>query len=301
MHLHISDASFYNTIYAGSGHKRDKCTWQQYRVEPQSMSRATVSTVRHDKHRARRQPLERFFSKKSIRDLDGLITAKMRLLCDRFGTCIKGKEEERTANLSVAFSALTMDVISTYCFGESIGCLDEEDWGREYRDMLNGGTTTVVFFQHFHALRSAIESFPPWALRMLNPRFEKMQGYHRLIDRCMERELKMHRAREGRDKERSRSTIFHEILNSDLPEEEKSKRRVTDEAIVLVGAGSETTARTLAVLSYYILADAQIEETLLAELRTVMRDVNSSVESARLEQLPFLVSMILQPCLQTHY
>ena len=38
MHLHISDASFYNTIYAGSGHKRDKCTWQQYRVEPQSMS-----------------------------------------------------------------------------------------------------------------------------------------------------------------------------------------------------------------------------------------------------------------------
>lgn len=38
-----------------------------------------------------------------------------------------------------------------------------------------------------------------------------------------------------------RETIFHGILNSDLPDEEKTSRRMQQEAHLLVQAGQDTT------------------------------------------------------------
>ena len=37
-------------------------------------------------------------------------------------------------------------------------------------------------------------------------------------------------------------TIFHEVLQSNLPAQEKASRRIQDEAWIVVGAGTTTTA-----------------------------------------------------------
>ena len=37
-------------------------------------------------------------------------------------------------------------------------------------------------------------------------------------------------------------TLFHELLQSNLPAEEKASRRIQDEAWIVVGAGTLTTA-----------------------------------------------------------
>jgi cytochrome P450 len=87
-------------------------------------------------------------------------------------------------------------------------------------------------------------------------------------------------------------TIFHEIMRSDIPEPEKETKRLGDEAMVLVMAGSETTASTLAVIMYHLLADRQLLARLKAELKTAMPDPNEPPVAARLDSLPFLNALI---------
>lgn len=47
---------------------------------------------------------------------------------------------------------------------------------------------------------------------------------------------------DGKDKTPEHTTIFHEVLDGDLPEQEKELQRLGDEAQTIIGAGLETTA-----------------------------------------------------------
>lgn len=87
-------------------------------------------------------------------------------------------------------------------------------------------------------------------------------------------------------------TIFHEIIRSDIPESEKETRRLTDEAMVIVIAGSETTASTLAAILYQLLSDRQMFARLRAELETVMPDRNALPVASKLDGLPLLNAII---------
>jgi cytochrome P450 len=61
-------------------------------------------------------------------------------------------------------------------------------------------------------------------------------------------------------------TIFHEILNSKLPPEEKTLARLGDEASVTLAAGTLTTSWTLSVAIYYLLTSPSILKNLKTEL-----------------------------------
>lgn len=101
--LHINDATYYNTIYAagGSGEKRDK--WQWYSKifgAPGSM----FETPGHDLHRARREPLGRYFSLASVRRLQPVIQERVNKLIGRFRESINSGE---VFKIHAAFAAFT--------------------------------------------------------------------------------------------------------------------------------------------------------------------------------------------------
>ncbi len=83
-------------------------------------------------------------------------------------------------------------------------------------------------------------------------------------------------------------TIFHELLNSDLPLEEKSDARLGDEAQLIVAAGLITTSRALTVTSFHIINNAQILQNLREELQTAGLALTAPLDWHKLEQLPFL-------------
>ena len=64
-----------------------------------------------------------------------------------------------------------------------------------------------------------------------------------------------------------------------------------DEGFILVGAGGETTAQTLAVLSFHLLKNPEVLKRLRAELVEAMPDSSISISWQQLEQLPYLVSI----------
>jgi cytochrome P450 len=90
-----------------------------------------------------------------------------------------------------------------------------------------------------------------------------------------------------------RTTIFHEIRDGGLSAEEKEPSRLVAEAHVVLGAGTETTARTLAVTTFYLLRDREVGARLRRELEAVLREKDSVVSLPVLEALPFLVSLLL--------
>lgn len=88
-------------------------------------------------------------------------------------------------------------------------------------------------------------------------------------------------------------TIFEELRDSDLPPQEKTIERLMDEGFILVGAGGESTAQTLTVLTFHLLNNPEIVLELRAELDKVMPDPESSVPWQTLEQLPFMVRQLM--------
>ena len=57
-----------------------------------------------------------------------------------------------------------------------------------------------------------------------------------------------------------KTSIFHHILRSDLPEPEKGSARLKREAFALLAAGTITTTGTLALITYFVLENPKIEK-----------------------------------------
>lgn len=86
----------------------------------------------------------------------------------------------------------------------------------------------------------------------------------------------------------SHPTIFHEVLNSDLPPEEKSDARLGDEAQLIVAAGLITTSWALTVASFHIINNPNVSQRLRTELETIVSTSSSMFDWHKLEQLPYL-------------
>ncbi|KAL4963352.1 cytochrome P450 [Aspergillus stella-maris] len=67
-------------------------------------------------------------------------------------------------------------------------------------------------------------------------------------------------------------TIFTDILQANLPPEELSFNRLTQEAMSVSGAGIETTMWTLSVATFHVLWNPAVEERLVAELVKAIPD-----------------------------
>lgn len=88
-------------------------------------------------------------------------------------------------------------------------------------------------------------------------------------------------------------------MHSNLPETEKSLRRLADEAQLIIGAGVTTTAWALSNATFYIVDNPRIQETLQAELREAFPDPNA-LSCQRLEKLPYLRACIQEGVRLSH-
>lgn len=100
--------------------------------------------------------------------------------------------------------------------------------------------------------------------------------------------------REGTDKQEpgSNKTIFHTLLQADLPESEKETGRLAEEAVLLVGAGTHTTSWCLTVIAFHLLSKPTLLRRLKDELKSVIPDPESKPALADLEKLSFLTGVL---------
>lgn len=89
-------------------------------------------------------------------------------------------------------------------------------------------------------------------------------------------------------------TVFHELLQSDLPEEEKSLKRFTEEGQTVIAAGQTTTAHFLNTTTFLILSSPHVLQKLKTELFKAIPDPAKLPSVQSLEQLPYLSAVITE-------
>ncbi|EXJ83291.1 hypothetical protein A1O1_06910 [Capronia coronata CBS 617.96] len=279
--LHIRDSDYYDELYAPASKKRDKYEgWVTMAGAPAS----SFATASHSLHRLRRSALNPFFSKRSVNQMESLIVANIERLCKRFEEAIKTAEVIR---LDAAYMALTMDIITQAAFGETDNCLAEPDFKLAWKETVIAGSANGVFLRQFPWALPILKAVPLYVLQMLNPPAVSLLAWQHMVRAQVDAVIA-----ENKAGEKSHGTIFQALLDSDLPPEEKSADRLQDEAQTLVGAGSETTAKSLSVITFYLLDDRKKLDKLRAELKSVMPTPDSPVSLTVLEQLPYLTAVI---------
>lgn len=93
--------------------------------------------------------------------------------------------------------------------------------------------------------------------------------------------------------------LYHALLSSSLPPEEKEAKRMAHEGFEILLAGSDTTARTMGIAFYHVMANPYVGKRLKTELETVMINPHGQVDLRKLEALPWLVCPTL--CVLTTY
>ncbi|GAM33997.1 hypothetical protein TCE0_013f01297 [Talaromyces pinophilus] len=282
--LHIKDPEFYEVIYAPASKKRDKyASWTIGAGAPTS----TFATVSHDHHRLRRSGLNPFFSKNAIsNNASALISDKVERLCQRLLEACKAGEVVR---LDAAYMALTMDIITHYAFGESYNYLAEPDFKLEWKDTVIGGSASGAFIRQFPWAFSVMKSVPLNIMSQLAPEASLLLRWQKMVRQQVDTIIG-----NNHSGSKAHGTIFQALLDSDLPPEEKSADRLQDEAQTLVGAGSETTAKTLTIVTFYLLQNKQMLETLRQELSTVDLKSSHSAQDvlSEVERLPYMNAVI---------
>lgn len=278
--LHVKDADFYDVLYSGPGQKRDKWAWA---VEMFGNSNSGFGTVSHDVHRMRRNALNPFFSKQAIGRMEPLIRGLIEKLCARFE---KSKETGEPVITLHAYAALTTDIITSYCFGTSYGCLDDPNWKWEWPQAMVESTRSCHLNKQFKWVFPAMQATPEWIVAKVNPPVLNLINFQKDLARQIGDIMS------GKSSKDEKSNIFRELINGDLPAEEKSLPRLVDEGQTMIAAGQETSSFYLQQASYYILANPDVHARLKAELRQAIPDSNSIPPLARLEELPYLHAVV---------
>ncbi|KAH8712013.1 cytochrome P450 [Phaeosphaeriaceae sp. PMI808] len=278
--LHIRDSRFFEQVYAKNIHL-DKEGWdKKFGTEG-----GVLTTVNAAFHKRRRAALSPMFSRRSVLDVIHIIYRHIDTLSIRMQ---EFEDHKEPLNLSHAFPALAGDIIMDYFFGFNYDQLKHPQFESFHEAFVQLGGTGHLATQ-IPMLYTIMNSMPDGITEWLQPAAKPMLKFRRdqmeLITRTLHGEVI-----KSNDAKR---TIFQEILSSKLPDEDKSSRRLADEAQIVVGGGVETTAFALAIAAFHIINTPRIYERLHADLAAAFPN-RTTLELYTLEQMPYLKACIME-------
>ncbi|KAI1495963.1 cytochrome P450 [Biscogniauxia marginata] len=279
--LHVSDPAFFDQLYRQDG-VWDKYDWS---VDAFATQGAVLLTPRHELHKARRQPLNPFFSKAKVSSRQDMIDRYLGKLCDRISVFAESRE---TFNFGAAITAFVRDVAFDFILGKSYKSLDRDDFDQAMVTASSGSGQVWRATKHLRFIGPVLKSVPiDWIIKYgdhgtkLFFRFmkENMEDTERLVASIIS----------PSPVETATRSIVHEIMESKLPASEKTTNRVFDDVATITGAGFETTAGALRVALFHVFDNEEILQRLRAELATV-----DTRNLKVLEQLPYLKAVLME-------
>lgn len=277
--LHIRDPHFYETIY--SQDKRDKAFSH---LRWTDLPGSAYATVDHDLHRIRRAAQNPYFSKRQILNFSPYIQSRIDKLVGRLSN--EYSNRKKILSLSHAYSSFSCDIVMEYSFAKGHDFLSSPDFFSPFPEYLRDFQGTVHVLTHFPWMLPVLKALPysilpPGILAMANFKTEIETQIQQLIE-----------DQSRGCKDTTHPIVFQELLDSNLPQEDKSLGRLRNEGVVLVTAGLDTVRATLEIGTFHLLQQPQIMQKLREELLTVYPDPGDPPSLPVLEQLPYLTAVI---------
>ncbi|KAJ9607386.1 hypothetical protein H2200_008459 [Cladophialophora chaetospira] len=282
--VHIQDADYYDIVNAGSTHKRNKWT---FFTSQSGLPQAAFATPDHTLHRMRRAALNPYFSKAKVRQLQPRIQSSLDNLLTRFH---EFQESGKPMTVSLAYAALANDIVEEYAFARNDNRLMAHDFDPSFKEAGEAGAKIGHFVKQMPWVLTLMRLLPDSVSIYLNP---VMASYIRLNQDVIRQVSEVYEHRDDpSSKYHSQTTIFHAILQGDLPEKEKSPDRLWQDGQVIVIAGTLTTAAALSEATYHLLRHPEELRILKNELAKAIPNPMALQDAVKLGQLPYLTAVI---------
>lgn len=283
--LHIDDPEYYEVLYSRDAPRNKSLHLTGMFGAPAS----SFGSVDYQRHRIRRQPMNPFFSQQRIRRLEPMLRGMVDKLCDGMRAW---KDRHSPLHVYHAFNAFTTDVVVEYTMGESFHYLDDPDFSPQWSKTIQAIVHAGIQFKQFRWIISLFELLPRWLVVSINPdlgpvidqKIESMRLANLVIEsQSSDAISKNDRATATVPK----GTLFHALLESTLPPEEKAAGRLSQEVFTVIAAGGETTAKTLSTITFHLINNPEKLLKLREELNRLDPDGTASL--VEYEAMPYLV------------
>ncbi|KIK53192.1 hypothetical protein GYMLUDRAFT_179261 [Collybiopsis luxurians FD-317 M1] len=282
--LHFKDRQAFHDIYTyGSTLLKDPAFYHGLIAHAPESS---VYFCDPQQARDRRALLAPLFSRRAVIKLEYTIQGKidklLRILQDRHDSL------KKSIPMSVTYHSLTTDIITSYCFAESVNTLDTPNFSHPLLVGVQEVIKGLWVQRYFPFINRFAISLPKTILLWLLPAFkgfvEMQEGFERQIGE-LRRDFP-----EG-FKKVDHETIYHHLLE---PKNQKrpSMKSLVSEAFTLVIAGSDTVAHACTIGTFYALKDSSIRQKLTDELQEAWPDKDRPMSYVDLEKLPYLTALV---------
>ncbi|EAU35560.1 conserved hypothetical protein [Aspergillus terreus NIH2624] len=198
--------------------------------------------------------MARFFSRQQTLKLEGEVHEFAQLTVNK----MLGFAGKAPFDVKEAFNCFTADVISQYAFGEPMGFIAQDAWEPNFATWVKSFFRSAYMMRHNALARKMAQLLPMLADYMGEDVRAVMRQMNVIIPGYIEQALR----------EPGNGRVFAEVVQSDLlPESEKSLYRLSGEGFNFLLAGTETTAATLTVITYHLLAQPSIYARLMDDLQ----------------------------------
>ena len=284
----FNDAEAFRVFY-GRTSKFMKAEYYYRAFEDQSSNLFTMRD--RQQHSSDKRLLSHAFSRANVIQHYTSMYDKAEYLMGRIK---RRSKKDETIPLFPAFRCMTLDTISDFAFGKTIGALQTENFESEIFHAIDRSTGSVPFvslsfptyaqsykdnnwfqFQYFPLLREALR----WAT------------YYN-ISAVPNGFLELARAAEVGLREigeNIRWTMFGNMISAAAKASiDIAKDHLIEEGIVMFVAGTDTTATSLTFTFHHLLQQPQVYRKLQEEIRTITPTLDSRPTVEELDNLPFL-------------
>ena len=183
-----------------------------------------------------------------------------------------------------------------YFFGKDQHKVEAPDFDPTFHDAVEAGFNNVIPMNQFPLLMDALMFFvahtPAWILTRYFARRKMTTFVTALKLLAVQAHEVMARPTPVKE-EAANHTVFDQILASKLPPEEKTYPRLMQDGQMLIVAASLSTAWSIAVTAYCLVANPQALAKLKAELRAAFPGGPDTItDLVTLEHLPYLGAVL---------
>ncbi|KAF2009051.1 cytochrome P450, partial [Aaosphaeria arxii CBS 175.79] len=292
--LHISDPDVYlEMTKVGSQFTKDPSFYSLILFPGTSVAESDPH-----KHRIRRQVLSPAFSPSRVQELSSDVKEKVDELLQRFN---QFADPTKPINISAALKAFTMDVVSSIVLGNPLGCINEPDFRNRFMEDLEatcdmGWTPTT-----FPNLTKFSLALPDWLSERLLP--IPIMDFKRRCTVLIDEYLNSRQSTTAKScsdappstPATKNTSIVLDMLTTPNPSRSHTplnRDELTEEAIILLSAGNDTTANTLISGIYQILRNPDVHERLVDELSSAFSLDGTDITYERARRLPYLTAVI---------
>ncbi|KAK5987017.1 Cytochrome P450 monooxygenase [Cladobotryum mycophilum] len=285
--LHFGNPSAFHEIYNGS-RRWDKDVGLYGTPGVRSGS---FVTLKYDQAKERRAVLQPMFSKRAIKNIEGLVWKN----ADRLSAAItRGNAEDKSVDFLYAFRSFTLDTIMGFTLGDCINAVDAPSFADPLILAMDASLRALPLLKNFPLIRKLAYAIPPSLMMKTLPDPERLTPRIYQVRSLIQERLKAVIESPEKLDEAAHQTVFHRMLDK---ASYKSKvvpesGELHDEGLTLIFAGANTVADTLLMGHWHLLNQPKLLDQLRAELTTVWPDPNAHPSVQDLESLPLLTATI---------